>query len=51
MPDYSNQMSKETEKKLGVFLLGDDSEFVDLDLISKQPIELDNGAVYWGQWN
>ena len=51
MPENSNQVSKATESRLGSFVWDIDSEFVLLDLISRGPCELDNGAVYHGQWN
>ena len=51
MPDLSNQVSRATEQRLGTFVFDFDSEFAHLDLVSKGPHELDNGAVYLGQWN
>ena len=54
LPDYSNPATKATEDKLGAFNYDRDappaSEQVGLELIQRQPYELDNGAIYQGQW-
>ena len=54
LPDYSNPDTKATEEKLGAFNYERDappaSETVGLELIMRQPYELDNGAIYQGQW-
>lgn len=51
MPEYSNQVSKATEDRLGAFVWDIDEEFEGLELVSRLPCELDNGAIYHGQWN
>lgn len=54
LPDYSNPATKATEEKLGPFNYERDappaSELAGLELIKRQPYELDNGAIYEGQW-
>ena len=54
LPDYSNPATKATEEKLGPFNYERDappaSELAGLELIMRQPYELDNGAIYQGQW-
>jgi hypothetical protein len=51
VPDYSNPETRATEKKLGAFVY--DAQPVDADgeLEDRGPFELDNGAIYIGQWN
>ena len=51
MPDHSNQVTRATEQRLGAFVWDIDDEFAHLDLVTRGPCELDNGAVYLGQWN
>ena len=51
IPDYSNPATKKAESNLGVFKYDRDSEFDQSDLIDRGPYELDNGAVYKGQWS
>lgn len=48
MPDYSNDLTKETEKQLGVFEYDQDPAQYGTDLITRGPYELDNGAIYQG---
>ena len=48
MPDNSNQVSKATEQRLGAFVWDIDDEFSHLDLVTRGPCELDNGAIYHG---
>ena len=54
LPDYSKPATKATEEKLGAFNYEKDappaSETAGLELIMRQPYELDNGAIYQGQW-
>lgn len=52
MPDYSNHFTKAVEERFGQFVydLEEDPED-DKELIMRDPYELDNGAIYWGQWN
>ena len=54
LPDYSNPATKATEEKLGSFNYEKEappaSELAGLELIQRQPYELDNGAIYQGQW-
>ena len=50
MPDHSNAATRETEDRLGAFIY-DRPEFVnDSESVVRPPFELDNGAVYKGQW-
>jgi hypothetical protein len=50
LPDYSNPATKATEEKMGAFNYERDapppSENAGLELIMRQPYELDNGAIY-----
>ena len=46
MPDYSNDLTKETEKQLGIFEYDQDPAQYGADLITRGPYELDNGAIY-----
>lgn len=55
MPDFSNPASRQTEEKMGPFVFDDDASNAANDagsaeLIARGPFELDNGAVYLGQW-
>ena len=58
MPDYSNTYTLSTEERLGPFIYDDSYEILNDDLasqadvlINKGPFELDNGAIYFGQWS
>jgi len=52
MPDYSNELTRITETRLGVFNFDAYEEpKYSGPLEEKGPMELDNGAVYKGQWN
>jgi len=53
LPDYSNPATKATEEKLGAFNYDRDgasqsNNEPQLELIERQPYELDNGAIYKG---
>ena len=51
MPDYSNLATMETEKKLGPFVYDvDPASLKDIETISRGPYELNNGAIYFGEW-
>lgn len=50
MPDYSNQATKETEKNLGQFVYDSPETPSGKGLIQRGPYELDNGAIYVGEW-
>lgn len=51
LPDYSSYATRETEKMLGPFVYDmDDKILFDLEIITRGPYELDNGAIYQGQW-
>jgi hypothetical protein len=51
MPDYSSFATRETEKQLGPFVYDVDPATVsDLEIITRGPYELDNQAIYQGQW-
>lgn len=49
LPDYSSFATRETEKSLGPFIF-DQDESNEFQLISRGPYELDNQAIYQGQW-
>lgn len=51
IPDYSNPETRATEQKLGPFKYDKQPTDSDRNLIEKCPFELDNGAIYVGQWN
>jgi hypothetical protein len=47
MPDYSSFAIRETEKQLGPFVYDlDDEKLFDMEIITRGPYELDNGAIY-----
>lgn len=52
LPDYSNPATKATEDRLGSFNYEKEAAPSNegLELIQRQPYELDNGAIYQGQW-
>ncbi len=54
LPDYSNPATKATEEKLGPFNYDRDgaqqTNEPRIELIKRQPYELDNGAIYQGEW-
>ena len=50
MPEYNNNATKRTEKLVGPFKWDDVEEVNDQDLILRGPYELDNGAIYVGEW-
>ena len=50
IPDYSNPDTRAAEKKLGLFKFDSIIE-PNSNLEDRQPVELDNGAIYVGQWN
>lgn len=43
-----NKETKATEEKLGPFMFGPNDELKDPNIVSKGPLELENGAVYIG---
>ena len=50
MLDYSNEATRATELKLGPFVFDKiDSPRVN-EIVDRGPYELDNGAIYHGQW-
>lgn len=53
IPDYSNDKTRVTIAKLGEFVY--DSEISNKpsyrDVKKRPPFELDNGAIYIGEWN
>ena len=52
MPDFSNQFTRVTESRLGAFNFNRFNPPANMDELEERgPIELDNGAVYLGQWN
>lgn len=49
LPDYSSFATRETEKLLGPFVYDiENNKFGEIELISRGPYELDNGAIYQG---
>lgn len=50
MPDHSNAATRETEERLGPFIFDKSENDKDLDVVTRGPYELDNGAIYHGQW-
>ena len=50
IPDYSNPATKIAAQKYGNFVI-EDMEDDGIKVTSKGPVELDNGAIYTGQWN
>ena len=50
MPDYSNTATKATESKLGKFEYNLPPTPTAKSLIERGPYELDNGAIYVGEW-
>jgi len=51
IPDYSNESIRATEARIGQFKYDKQESESDRDLIERGPFELDNQAVYVGQWN
>lgn len=49
--DYSNEATRQTERKAGPFKFENDEDFATEDLITRGPYELDNGSIYQGQWS
>lgn len=50
MPDYSNSATRATEQKLGKFEYNLPASPSSKNLIERGPYELDNGAIYVGEW-
>lgn len=49
LPDYSSFATRETEKQLGPFNYDlDDNKMFELEIITRGPYELDNGAIFQG---
>ena len=47
LPDYSSFATRETEKQLGPFIFDlDDKKLFQIEIITRGPYELDNGAIY-----
>lgn len=51
MPDYSNNETRECEKRLGEFIFDQPVNKDAPKVILRGPYELDNGAVYHGEWS
>eukprot|EP01022_Parablepharisma_sp_SALTPOND_P012873 TRINITY_DN1674_c0_g1_i1.p3 TRINITY_DN1674_c0_g1~~TRINITY_DN1674_c0_g1_i1.p3 ORF type:complete len:401 (+),score=43.48 TRINITY_DN1674_c0_g1_i1:4847-6049(+) len=51
VPDYSNPETRATEQRLGPFKFDKPITNTDKELEDRGPFELDNGAIYIGQWN
>lgn len=50
VPDYSNPITIEAEKKVGPFVY--DAYFQDnMEVTAKGPIEFEDGSIYTGEWN
>jgi hypothetical protein len=50
MPDHSNEVTRATELKLGGFVFDKIESPRVHAIIDRGPYELDNGAIYHGQW-
>ena len=50
LPDLSNVLTKATEERLGPFAYDRIDSPRNHPIIDKGPYELDNGAIYHGQW-
>jgi hypothetical protein len=50
VPDYSNPATKSAAQKYGNFAFTE-TRNDDFKLIKRGPVELDNGAIYTGEWN
>ena len=50
MPDHSNEVTRATELKLGPFIFDKIESPRPFSIIDRGPYELDNGAIYHGQW-
>ena len=51
VPDYSNPETRATEQRLGPFKYDKQPSDSDQELEDREPFELDNGAIYIGQWS
>lgn len=51
VPDYGNDATKATEEKLGAFPIDPAGNPKGVELIKRGPFELDNGAVFVGNWS
>lgn len=49
MPDHSNSNTRHTENRMGLFEYQKGVEEI-TNLQDKGPHEMDNGAIYYGQW-
>lgn len=50
MPDHSNEATRLTEARLGPFIYDRIDSARSVDVINRGPYEMDNGAIYHGQW-
>jgi len=50
MPDHSNEATRSTEARLGVFIYDRVQSPRSEPIIERGPYEMDNGAIYHGQW-
>lgn len=51
MPDHSNEQTRSTEDRIGQFIYDHlDEPRRDLEIISRGPYEMDNGAIFHGHW-
>jgi hypothetical protein len=50
VPDYSNPDTRATEQRLGAFVYDRPTD-AERDLEQRPPYELENGAIYMGQWS
>ena len=50
MPDYSNSFTRNTQERLGAFVYDKPESPREKDVVTRGFYELDNGAVYHGQW-
>ena len=50
MPDHSNEETRKAEVRLGPFMFDSNESDRDYEVLQRPPYELDNGAIYHGQW-
>lgn len=50
MPDHSNEETRKAEERLGPFIFDSNEDDRENEVVQRQPYELDNGAIYHGQW-
>ena len=51
MPDLTTFAARKTDERLGPFKYEDEEYITTEDLMLKGPFEMENGAIYLGQWS